>query len=69
MTGWTRDHDIAIWLGAYQPRMPRLTGRITLAHGISTYVLYRATSAEVIEKFAAEVVPAVRETVAAERSR
>jgi alkanesulfonate monooxygenase SsuD/methylene tetrahydromethanopterin reductase-like flavin-dependent oxidoreductase (luciferase family) len=130
-------HDIDIWLGAYQPRMLRLTGRIadgwvpsspglpperlagankiideaaveagrspeavrrgyniagefstgtgflqgspvvwaeqlselTLTHGISTYILYRVTSADMIEKFAADVVPAVREAVAAERAR
>jgi alkanesulfonate monooxygenase SsuD/methylene tetrahydromethanopterin reductase-like flavin-dependent oxidoreductase (luciferase family) len=130
--------DIDIWLGAYQPRMLHLTGRIadgwlpsspglpperlaaankiidegtaeagrspedvrrgyniagtfsgngagflqgspavwaeqlteiTLTHGISTYILYRVTSADLIEKFAADVVPAVREAVAAERSR
>jgi alkanesulfonate monooxygenase SsuD/methylene tetrahydromethanopterin reductase-like flavin-dependent oxidoreductase (luciferase family) len=131
-------HDIAIWLGAYQPRMLRLTGRIadgwlpsspgmpperlaaankiidegaveagrspeavrrgyniegtfsgngtgflqgppavwaeqlaeiTLTQGISTYILYRVSSADTIKKFAADVVPAVREAVAAERSR
>jgi alkanesulfonate monooxygenase SsuD/methylene tetrahydromethanopterin reductase-like flavin-dependent oxidoreductase (luciferase family) len=131
-------HDIAIWFGAYQPRMLRLTGRtadgwlpsspgmpperlaaagklideaateagrspeavrrgyniagtfsstgagflqgppavwveqlseVALTHGISTFILYRVTSADVIKEFAEDVVPAVRETVAAERSR
>ena len=129
-------HDIGIWLGAYRPRMLRLTGRIadgwvpsspalpterlpaanamidqaaveagrspreirrayniegdfsarcgflkgpaavwaeqltelTLTQGISTYLLYRIGSADVIRRFAAEVAPAVRAAVAAERA-
>ncbi|GAB2830379.1 LLM class flavin-dependent oxidoreductase [Actinoallomurus bryophytorum] len=131
-------HDIAIWLGAYQPRMLRRTGRtadgwlpsssamppeglaaagklideaateagrspaavrrgyniegnfsgtgagflqgppavwveqlteLALVHGISAFILYRVSSADVIKEFAEDVAPAVRETVAAERSR
>lgn len=129
-------HDMGIWLGAYQPRMLRLTGRIAdawvpsspslppeglaaanrlidtaaeeagrsprdvrrvydidgestesgsgflqgppavwaeqlaelaIEHGMSVFLLYRVQSADVIRRFAAEVVPAVRELVAAER--
>lgn len=131
-------HDIGIWLGAYQRRMLRLTGRVadawvpsspflppgqlpaanrtldeaaieagrtpnsvrrayniegefaatasgflhgppkvwaeqlaelTLTEGMSTYMLYRVDTADSISRFAAEVAPAVREMVAAERSR
>jgi alkanesulfonate monooxygenase SsuD/methylene tetrahydromethanopterin reductase-like flavin-dependent oxidoreductase (luciferase family) len=129
-------HDMGIWVGAYQPRLLRLVGRVAdawipsspflppeqlptanqviddaateagrsprdvrrvyniagefsgsdtgfltgpptswverladcaLLHGISAFLLYRADSADVIERFAAEVAPAVRELVAAER--
>jgi hypothetical protein len=45
----------------------QLTG-ITLAEGVSCYVLYRVGSADFIRQFAAEVAPAVREAVAAERA-
>lgn len=130
-------HDIGIWLGAYRPRMLRLTGRVadgwlpsslglpterlpaanaiidraaveagrspreirrgyniegdfaarcgflkgppavwaeqltelTLTEGISTYLLFRIGSPDVIRRFAAEVIPAVREAVHAERSK
>jgi hypothetical protein len=131
-------HDMNIWLGAYQPRMLRLTGRVadgwvpsspglpperlaeanriideaaagagrspeavrrvynidgdfagtgsgflqgppkvwveqlaelTLTEGMSVYILYRVGSADVIRQFAAEVAPAVREIVTAERAR
>jgi alkanesulfonate monooxygenase SsuD/methylene tetrahydromethanopterin reductase-like flavin-dependent oxidoreductase (luciferase family) len=131
-------HDMNIWLGAYQPRMLRLTGRVadgwvpsspglpperlaeanriideaaagagrspeavrrvynidgdfagtgsgflqgppkvwveqlaelTLTEGMSVYILYRVGSADVIRRFAAEVAPAVREIVTAERAR
>jgi alkanesulfonate monooxygenase SsuD/methylene tetrahydromethanopterin reductase-like flavin-dependent oxidoreductase (luciferase family) len=126
-------HDMGIWVGAYQPRLLRLTGRVAdawvpsspflpptqlpaanqiiddaateagrsprdvrrvyniaesdggflagsldtwaeqlaecaLLHGISVFLLYRAESADLIRQFAAEVVPAVREIVAAERN-
>jgi hypothetical protein len=122
-------HDIGIWLGAYKPRMLRLTGsaadgwlpsapylppdqlgeankiideaavaagrapedvrrlynlggefprgpmkawaeqlaELTAIHGMSGYIL-GTDSAEEIELFAAEVVPAVRDMVATERS-
>jgi alkanesulfonate monooxygenase SsuD/methylene tetrahydromethanopterin reductase-like flavin-dependent oxidoreductase (luciferase family) len=125
-------HDMGIWVGAYQPRLLRLVGRIAdawvpsspflppsrlaaanqliddaaveagrspqdvrrvyniaesddgfltgplatwaeqlaevaLRDGISAYLLYRADSPDVIRRFAAEVVPAVREIVDAER--
>lgn len=39
------------------------------SEGVSGYVLYRVGSAGLIERFAAEVAPAVREAVAAERAR
>jgi alkanesulfonate monooxygenase SsuD/methylene tetrahydromethanopterin reductase-like flavin-dependent oxidoreductase (luciferase family) len=42
---------------------------IALTAGISTFILYRVGSADVIRQFAAETVPAVREIVASERSR
>ncbi|MCW2598857.1 MAG: fgd1 [Frankiales bacterium] len=115
-------HDIGIWLGAYKPRILRLTGRradgwlpssmylpadelataskiideaaveagrdpgavrrlynisddfppeqlaeLTLAYGMSGYIL-ATDSADAIRRFAAEVAPAVRELVAAERA-
>ncbi len=41
---------------------------LTLTHGMSTFIL-AADDPEVINRFAAEVVPAVRELVEAERSR
>lgn len=116
--------NVEIWLGAYQSRMLRLTGRVAdgwipsspacppealgaansiiddaatasgrspaavrpgLQHragfqrgatrrtgshpGISVFLLYRAQSADVIERFAHEVVPAVRDRVDAERGQ
>ncbi|MDT5026718.1 MAG: hypothetical protein QOE61_3144 [Micromonosporaceae bacterium] len=116
-------HDIGIWLGAYKPRILRLTGRradgwlpsssylpagelaeaskiideaaveagrdpgavrrlynisgeftpeqlaeLTLAYGMSGYIL-ATDSPDAIQRFAAEVAPAVREMVAAERAR
>jgi alkanesulfonate monooxygenase SsuD/methylene tetrahydromethanopterin reductase-like flavin-dependent oxidoreductase (luciferase family) len=130
-------HDIDIWVGAYQPRLLRLVGRIadgwvpsspflapeqlaaanriidesavaagrppeavrrvyniagdftatgkgflqapanvwveqltelTLAQGISVFILYRAESDTQIRKFAEEVAPSVRIAVSAERS-
>jgi hypothetical protein len=42
---------------------------LTLTQGVSTYILYRVESADVIRRFAAEVAPAVRELVDAERTR
>jgi alkanesulfonate monooxygenase SsuD/methylene tetrahydromethanopterin reductase-like flavin-dependent oxidoreductase (luciferase family) len=129
-------HDMGIWVGAYQPRLLSLVGRVAdawvpsspflppeqlatanqvidatavdaersprdvrrvyniagefsdsgtgfltgppatwveqlaecaLLHGISGFLLYRADSADVLRRFAAEVAPAVREIVAAER--
>lgn len=42
---------------------------LTLTQGMSTYLLYRAESPDTIRQFAAEVAPAVRDIVAAERSR
>jgi hypothetical protein len=36
---------------------------------MSTYILYMAESADTVRRFAEEVAPAVRETVAAERAR
>ncbi|NMH77270.1 LLM class flavin-dependent oxidoreductase [Pseudonocardia xinjiangensis] len=42
---------------------------LALTQGISTFILYRIESADVIRQFAAETVPAVREIVAAERGR
>ena len=131
-------HDIGIWLGAYQPRMLGLTGRLadgwiasspylpprqlpaanqaideaaveagrspravrrlyniagtfrsggngflqgpprmwaeqlaelTLTQGMSGYTLYLVDSPDDIRRFAAEVAPAVREMVGAERAR
>lgn len=44
----------------------QLTG-LALGQGISAFYLYRAGSADVLRRFAEEVVPAVREAVAAER--
>jgi alkanesulfonate monooxygenase SsuD/methylene tetrahydromethanopterin reductase-like flavin-dependent oxidoreductase (luciferase family) len=41
---------------------------LTLSQGISSYILYQATSADVIRQFAAEIAPAVRQSVAAERA-
>jgi alkanesulfonate monooxygenase SsuD/methylene tetrahydromethanopterin reductase-like flavin-dependent oxidoreductase (luciferase family) len=41
---------------------------ITLSEGISCYILYHADSADVIRQFAAEIAPAVRQAVAAERA-
>lgn len=41
---------------------------VALAEGVSAFILYRVESVDVIERFAAEVVPAVRERVGAERS-
>jgi hypothetical protein len=35
---------------------------------MSCYILYQADSADVIRQFAAEVAPAVRQAVAAERA-
>lgn len=40
---------------------------ITLLHGVSVYLLYRVDSANVIQRFAREVVPAIRERVFKER--
>jgi len=40
---------------------------LAVAQGISGFVLYRVGSADIIKQFAAEVAPAVREAVAAER--
>jgi alkanesulfonate monooxygenase SsuD/methylene tetrahydromethanopterin reductase-like flavin-dependent oxidoreductase (luciferase family) len=137
-TGPVPPHDIKIWIGAYQPRMLALTGRLadavlpsspafpperwpsaneiidqaaagagrspdavrrvsniagefsargagflqgppsdwasqltelTLASGVSAYLLYRVSTPDLIERFAAEVAPAVREQVTAERGR
>ncbi|MCW2864054.1 MAG: luciferase-like monooxygenase [Actinoallomurus sp.] len=42
---------------------------LTLTEGMSVYILYRVESADVIRRFAAEVAPAVREIVTAERAR
>jgi alkanesulfonate monooxygenase SsuD/methylene tetrahydromethanopterin reductase-like flavin-dependent oxidoreductase (luciferase family) len=41
---------------------------ITLTQGISSYILYQATSADIIRQFAAEIAPAVRQAVATERA-
>jgi hypothetical protein len=38
---------------------------VALNHRIDTFFLYRAGSADVLRRFGAEVVPAVREQVAA----
>lgn len=130
-------HDIGIWLGAYQPRMLKVTGSIAdgwlpsssflppdnlaqanglidaaaegagrspkdvrrghnieatfssgsgfldgppklwveqlthlaLTHDISGFLLYRASSADDLRRFGAEVAPAVREAVARERGQ
>jgi hypothetical protein len=131
-------HNMSIWIGAYQPRLLRLAGRVadgflpsspfmpperlpganqiideaaikagrspaavrrvyniageftgtgsgfllgppkmwieqlvelTLIQGMSVYNLYRVGSADIIRQFAAEVAPAVREIVTAERAR
>jgi alkanesulfonate monooxygenase SsuD/methylene tetrahydromethanopterin reductase-like flavin-dependent oxidoreductase (luciferase family) len=40
---------------------------LTLTQGMSGYILYQVDSADFIRRFAAEVAPAVRELVAAER--
>jgi alkanesulfonate monooxygenase SsuD/methylene tetrahydromethanopterin reductase-like flavin-dependent oxidoreductase (luciferase family) len=40
----------------------------TLKHGMSCYLLYGVSSAEVIRRFAADVVPATRDMVAAARA-
>jgi alkanesulfonate monooxygenase SsuD/methylene tetrahydromethanopterin reductase-like flavin-dependent oxidoreductase (luciferase family) len=42
---------------------------LALTQGISTYLLYRVETADVIRQFAAEVAPAIREMVTAERAR
>ena len=42
---------------------------LTLVHGISGYILYRAESGDVIRTFADEVAPAVRSAVSTERAR
>lgn len=41
---------------------------LALSQGISGFVLYRVGSADLIKRFAAEVAPAVRQAVAAERA-
>ena len=41
---------------------------IALSEGMSCYILYHADSADVIRQFAAEIAPAVRQAVAAERA-
>jgi alkanesulfonate monooxygenase SsuD/methylene tetrahydromethanopterin reductase-like flavin-dependent oxidoreductase (luciferase family) len=41
---------------------------ITLTRGMSSYILYQATSADIIRQFAAEIAPAVRQAVAAEHA-
>ena len=38
---------------------------LALNHGISSFFLYRVEEADLLRRFAAEVVPAVREIVAA----
>ncbi|WP_443076318.1 hypothetical protein [Streptomyces sp. NBC_01716] len=40
---------------------------LALTQGMSTFLLYRVHSADLLRRFADEVVPAVREAVAAER--
>jgi alkanesulfonate monooxygenase SsuD/methylene tetrahydromethanopterin reductase-like flavin-dependent oxidoreductase (luciferase family) len=42
---------------------------LALIEGISVFLLYRVESSYLIERFAAEVMPVVREQVAAERSK
>jgi alkanesulfonate monooxygenase SsuD/methylene tetrahydromethanopterin reductase-like flavin-dependent oxidoreductase (luciferase family) len=42
---------------------------LALTQGVSIFILYRVESPYVIQRFAAEVVPAVREQVTAERSK
>jgi alkanesulfonate monooxygenase SsuD/methylene tetrahydromethanopterin reductase-like flavin-dependent oxidoreductase (luciferase family) len=42
---------------------------LALGQGISTFILYQVESADIIRRFAAEVVPALRELVAAERTK
>jgi alkanesulfonate monooxygenase SsuD/methylene tetrahydromethanopterin reductase-like flavin-dependent oxidoreductase (luciferase family) len=121
--GPTPAHPVEIWLGAYKPRLLRLTGRVadgwlpsmgyaapealaemnrtideaavragrdpadirrlynvsgdispelladlTLTHGMTTFILPVSSSRDV-ERFAAELAPATRELVAAERER
>ena len=116
-------HDVPIWLGAYKPRMLRLTGRkadgwlpslsylqpgdlaagntriddaasaagrapaeirrllnisggesaqqlidLALAEGMSAFIV-AGDDPRLLERFAAEIIPAVREAVAAERAR
>ncbi len=52
------------------PRMwAEQLAELTLTHGMGTYILYMVESADTVRRFAAEVAPAVRETVAAERAR
>jgi alkanesulfonate monooxygenase SsuD/methylene tetrahydromethanopterin reductase-like flavin-dependent oxidoreductase (luciferase family) len=41
---------------------------LTLDHGVSVFILYQASTADLIRQFAAEVVPAVRQIVAKERA-
>jgi alkanesulfonate monooxygenase SsuD/methylene tetrahydromethanopterin reductase-like flavin-dependent oxidoreductase (luciferase family) len=61
---------------SYSPGEPLLRGApsrawaeqladLALSHGISSFFLYRVESADLLRRFAAEVVPAVREMVAA----
>jgi hypothetical protein len=42
---------------------------LALGHGISTFILFQVESTDIIRWFAAEVVPAVREIVAADRTK
>lgn len=42
---------------------------LAVTEGVSLFILYRVESPDVIERFAAEVVPAVREQVTAERPK
>lgn len=42
---------------------------LALGKGIRTFILYQVESADIIRRFAAEVVPARREVVAAERTK
>ncbi len=50
------------------PMWAEQLAELTLTEGTSVYILYQVDSADAIRRFGEEVAPAVRETVAAERS-
>src|SRR4030095_7887449 len=53
----------------FRPMWAEQLAELTLTEGTSGYILYLVDSADDIRRFAAEVAPAVRPIVAAERAR